>query len=148
MQGPNVIAAADRAIGRARAVAFIVGEMSKREHHSAPIESSRAVGGLPPSRPAAISPAFSLVAVMQCIRDHESGNYAESSHLSDGSGAYQYIPSTWREWSARAGYGGYAYAFEAPAAVQDAVTAFTLTHGGAHNWDPRYGNDPCTAGLP
>lgn len=86
--------------------------------------------------------------VMDCIKNHESGNYTESSHPNSGSGAYQYVPGTWRTWSARAGYPGYDYAYEAPASVQDAVTAYALTHGGSHNWSPRYGNDPCTAGLP
>jgi hypothetical protein len=103
---------------------------------------------------------------MQCIKDHESGNYTESSHPSSGSGAYQFIPSTWAAWSVRAGYplrdkkgvvvtdknGNplplHAMAYMAPAAEQDAVTVYTLTHGGAHNWDPAYGADPCTVGMP
>ena len=89
-----------------------------------------------------------IEAVMACIRGAESGNYAESSHPSSGSGAYQYVPSTWETWSSRAGYSGYDYAYEAPAAVQDAVTVYVLTHGGAHNWDPRYGPDDCTVGMP
>lgn len=86
-------------------------------------------------------------AVRECIKRYESGNYAESSHPGSGSGAYQYIPSTWATWSERAGYPGYAYAHQAPPAVQDAVTDYALTHGGAGNWSMNYGNDPCTAGL-
>lgn len=86
--------------------------------------------------------------VAACVKDHESGNYGESSHPGSGSGAYQFIPSTWRTWSAKAGYGGYAYAYQAPAAVQDAVFEYALSHGGAHNWDNAYGNDPCTESLP
>lgn len=97
------------------------------------------------ARTAAASP--SLQSVMACIKRHESGNYQEQSHLQDGSGAYQFIPSTWRTWSARAGHPGYAYAYQAPAWVQDAVTAYTLTHGGAGNWSNRYGFDPCTEGM-
>ncbi len=85
--------------------------------------------------------------VTQCVKQHESGNYNESSHPGSGSGAYQYVPGTWRHWSQLAGYAGYAYAFEAPPGVQDAVFQFTLTHGGAHNWDPAFGNDPCTTGM-
>lgn len=85
---------------------------------------------------------------MQCIKDHESGDYTNHTNGPEGaSGAYQFIGSTWRAWSARAGLGGYSAAWLAPPAVQDAVVLFTLTHGGAHNWDPRYGNDPCTVGL-
>lgn len=86
----------------------------------------------------------SVTAVMQCIKDHESGNYTEHSHPNSGSGAYQYVPGTWRTWAARAGYMGYDLAYQAPPWVQDAVTAFTLTHGGAGNWSTRWGNDPCT----
>lgn len=85
---------------------------------------------------------------MACIRAHESGDYTEHSHINDGSGAYQYIPATWQAWSARAGYPGYQYAYLAPPAVQDAVTVYVLTNGGAHNWDSSYGNDPCTEGMP
>lgn len=89
----------------------------------------------------------SIASVMACIKNAESGNYAESSHPGSGSGAFQYTPGTWEAWSARAGYAGYAYAYEAPPSVQDAVTVFTLTHGGAGNWSPRYGADSCTVGM-
>lgn len=104
-----------------------------------------------------LSPSFDPVSVMQCIKDHESGNYAESSHPGSGSGAYQYVPSTWAEWSVRAGYGArddrgnplptYQYAYQAPPNVQDDVTVFVLANGGAGNWSPRYGDDPCTVGF-
>lgn len=90
----------------------------------------------------------SIVSVMACIRSHESGDYGEHSHISDGSGAYQAIPGTWRNLSALAGYGGYAYEYLAPPNVQDAVVAWALANGHAGNWSMRYGNDPCTAGLP
>lgn len=103
-------------------------------------------GSLALRSPAAPSP--SIANVLACIRHAESGDYSEHSHPNDGTGAYQYIGPTWRAWSARAGYPGYWLAYEAPPAVQDAVTVYTLTHGGAHNWSPRYGNDPCTVGLP
>jgi hypothetical protein len=89
----------------------------------------------------------SLADVMNCIKRAESGNYSESSHPGSGSGAFQFVPGTWRAWSARAGYPGYAYAYLAPPSVQDAVTAYTLTNGGAHNWDPAYGADSCTVGF-
>lgn len=91
----------------------------------------------------------SLGAVMACIKAHESGDYTIHNHGPNGSsGAFQIIGSTWRAWSVRAGYGGYSAAYLASPAVQDAVVLFMLTHGGAHNWDPSYGNDPCTVSLP
>lgn len=107
------------------------------------VRAARGDGNRPPATVSA-----SLSQIMACIRAHESGNYQEHSHPDGGgSGAYQYLRSTWAVWSARAGYPGYPYPYEAPASVQDAVTAFVLSHGGAHNWDPSYGNDPCTVGL-
>lgn len=110
------------------------------------LQSGPHVPGAPhPTTPAATP---SIAAVMDCIKRHESGDYTEHSHIGSGSGAYQYIPGTWRVWSARAGYGGWQYAYLAPAAVQDAVTAYTLQNGGAGNWSNRFGNDPCTASLP
>lgn len=70
-----------------------------------------------------------------------------------GSGAYQYIGSTWRVWFQRwrdaVEFVGsdYDLAYEAPPLIQDAVTAYTIEHGGAGNWSPRYGDDPCTVGM-
>jgi hypothetical protein len=93
-------------------------------------------------------PPGNLTAVMQCIKDHESGNYLSNTYPPDGaSGAYQYVGPTWRHWSSVAGYGGYYAAYQAPPSVQDAVTVYTLTHGGAGNWSPRWGDDPCTVGM-
>jgi len=102
-----------------------------------------------------------LAGVVACIKAHESGNYSESSHIYDGSGAYQMIPHTWAYYSTLAGYGTitvvngrtqynptWSYEYEAPPSVQDAALMYALTHGGAGNWSMRYGNDPCTAGLP
>lgn len=85
--------------------------------------------------------------VMECIKSKESGDYGEHSHVWDGSGAFQIIPSTWRAWSARAGFAGYGYAYLAPPSVQDAVVEYMLANGGAGNWSPRYGDDPCTVGM-
>lgn len=98
-----------------------------------------------------IPPYLHHVAV--CVKGHESGNYSESSHTSSGSGAYQFIPSTWRTyfaaWAKETNYKGpwYAFAFQAPWYVQDAVFVYTVTHGGAHNWDPKFGWDPCTVSM-
>lgn len=103
--------------------------------------------------PVTVAPS-GIAGVMQCIKNHESGNYSESSHTGSGSGAFQYVPGTWQtwfgRWKAATGYSGpyYSLAYQAPPSVQDAVTVFTLTNGGSHNWDPSYGNDPCTVGLP
>jgi len=110
------------------------------------------VGSIPTT--AVVSGSSSIQAVMDCIKHAESGDYAEHSHIYDGSGAYQYTPGTFVAWFARwasaTGYHGpsYALAYEAPSWIQDAVTAYALTHGGAGNWSMRYGNDSCTAGLP
>jgi len=102
---------------------------------------------------AASAPSKGLENVISCIKEHESGDYMESSHIETGSGAHQIIPSTWRTWSVRAGFHNnrgqptYAYTFQAPPSVQDAVVIYMLTNGGAGNWSPRYGNDPCTVGM-
>lgn len=94
-----------------------------------------------------------LLPVAGCVKGAESGNYTEASHTSSGSGAYQFVPGTWRTWFARwaaaTGYRGpdYAYAYLAPWFVQDAVFCYTVTHGGAGNWSNRYGYDPCTRGM-
>lgn len=157
VQVPSAWTAGDAAVERARAIVVYALVVAARNHvqeqpendpHAAPPEPAPTVI---PVVPAATS---STASVMACIRDHESGNYAESTHLSAGSGAYQYVPSTWQAWFGRwrdavAFVGSdYAYAYEAPALIQDAVTAYAIEHGGAHNWDPSYGNDPCTVGLP
>lgn len=94
-----------------------------------------------------VAPA-DLASVMACIKDHESGDYARNNHGPNGaSGAYQIVGSTWRSWSARAGYGGFSAAYLAPPPTQDAVVIYMLRNGGAHNWDPKWGNDPCTVNL-
>lgn len=116
--------------------------------------SDQTAFGTRASAPAAVSIVAAGItdgvvsSVVDCIHNHESGNPTEHSHIQDGSGSNQMIPSTWRAWSSRAGLGGYAYEYLAPPAVQDEVLRFMLTHGGAGNYSMRYGNDPCTAGLP
>lgn len=113
------------------------------QHHPLPVAQ---VAPAPGPTTCATPRPLTVPAVMGCLKACESGNYAEASHPWDGSGAYQFIPSTWRAWSARAGHPGYAFAYQAPPAVQDAVVVYVLTHGGAGNWSPRYGNNPCTIG--
>lgn len=126
-------------------VAIAAGLDAQRVRQSVPVRRSA---------PPTVLVAMDTVAVRQCIKDHESGNYAESSHPGAGSGAYQYTPGTFRtwfdRWAAATGYDGptYAYAYNAPPDVQDALTDYVLTNGGAGNWSMRWGDDPCTAGLP
>lgn len=85
-------------------------------------------------RPAASSGTTRFLA---CVRAHESatsGGYRAQNPRSSASGAYQFIDSTWRTQSARAGYGGYSRAIHAPPYVQDAVAAYTVQHGGRSHW--------------
>lgn len=112
------------------------------------VESKARAGRPRIASASAVRPAPSIESVLACIKAHESGDYTEHSHPNGSTGAYQYEPGTWRAWSERAGYPGWPAAYLAPPAVQDAVTAYALTHGGAGNWSTRWGNDPCTAGLP
>jgi hypothetical protein len=73
---------------------------------------------------------------LACVRAHESGgNYRAENPTSTASGAYQYIDSSWRTLSARAGYGGYSHAASAPPAVQDAVAIYTVNSGWASAWN-------------
>lgn len=72
-----------------------------------------------------------------CIRKHESinaGHYRAQNPYSSASGAYQYIDSTWRNVSRRAGYPGYSRAKYAPHWVQDAVFIYHATHYGLSAW--------------
>lgn len=108
--------------------------------------------------PAAVTYTGDISQVVACIKNAESGNYRESSHPNDGSGAYQFIPHTWRTYflrwlqtlddKTRSMIPDFQLAYQADPWVQDAVLAYTLTHGGAGNWSNRYGRDHCTAGLP
>jgi hypothetical protein len=82
-----------------------------------------------------------------CVRHFESdrgsfpyaGGYQAQNPTSSASGAYQFIDSTWRGASARAGYGGYARAKYAPWYVQDAVALYVFNSGGKSAWSL----DPC-----
>lgn len=80
---------------------------------------------------------------LTCVRRHESdrtgawphiGGYTAQNPVSSASGAYQFIDSTWRTASARAGYGGYSRAKYAPWYVQDAVALHTINNGGRSHW--------------
>ncbi len=89
----------------------------------------------------------SLHPFLVCVRRHESdrgphphaNGYRAQNPSSSASGAYQYLDSTWRTVSARAGHGGYSRALHAPPAVQDAVTLWVISQpvsvsGGRKNW--------------
>lgn len=138
-RGPSLVD--DPAAAKLWKAAWLLSEAAKQE--SAARASRREAAATTVS-----APAVGRSPVARCVMGAESGNYAEASHPGSGSGAYQFIPSTWRHWSKLAGYPGYAYAYEAPPSVQDAVFDYTVTHGGAHNWDPRFGKDSCTVNMP
>jgi muramidase (phage lysozyme) len=78
-----------------------------------------------------------------CVRRHESdrggyphiNGYAAQNPRSTASGAYQFLSSSWRTFSARAGHPGYATAAQAPWHVQDAVALYTLNSGWRSAWN-------------
>lgn len=74
---------------------------------------------------------------LSCVRAAESdraGGYAAQNAYSSASGAYQFIDSTWRTVSVRAGHPGYARAVHAPWWVQDAVAMWLVDNGGRSAW--------------
>jgi len=80
---------------------------------------------------------------LTCVRHHESdrgaapyiNGYGAENPSSSASGAYQFIDSTWRTVSARAGQAGYARAAQAPWYVQDAVAMSVVRNGGRSAWN-------------
>lgn len=73
---------------------------------------------------------------LACVRAHESGgNYRAENPISTASGAYQFLDSTWRTMSARAGHSGWGHAADAPPSVQDAVAQFTVNSGWRSAWN-------------
>jgi hypothetical protein len=75
----------------------------------------------PASRP--VAGCGQIATILRTIRTLESGgDYQARAAGSSASGAYQMIDTTWRTWSAQAGFGGqYARAYQAPPTVQDAA---------------------------
>jgi hypothetical protein len=73
---------------------------------------------------------------LACVRRHESGgNYQAKNPVSTASGAYQFLDSTWRTMSARAGHSGWGSARHAPPHVQDAVAIYTVNSGWRSAWN-------------
>lgn len=79
---------------------------------------------------------------LTCVRRHESdrgahphiNGYTAQNPRSSASGAYQFIDSTWRNVSVRAGHAGYSRAKDAPWYVQDAVALWLFENGGRSAW--------------
>lgn len=79
---------------------------------------------------------------LTCVRHHESdrgpwphtNGYGAENPYSSASGAYQFIDSTWRNVSGRAGYSGWGHAAYAPPHVQDAVAFWLSRNGGRSAW--------------
>lgn len=137
---------------------FAADERARAAEQAARAARARLVVSAPAAPVTAPATDFGdLSGVVDCIKRHESGNYAESSHPGSGSGAYQFIPGTWQHWfaqwkaslsaDAQAKIPYYELAYHAPPEIQDAVLHYTLTHGGAGNWSNKFGNDPCTQGM-
>ena len=80
---------------------------------------------------------------LTCVRHHESdrgaypytNGYGAQNPYSSASGAYQFINSTWRSASERAGHGGYSSAAQAPWYIQDAVALDVVNRGGKSAWN-------------
>ncbi len=81
---------------------------------------------------------------LTCVRRHESDRTGAYPHISGytaqnpgstASGAYQFLDSTWRGASARAGFPGYGKARQAPWWVQDAVALHVVKTGGKSAWN-------------
>jgi hypothetical protein len=73
---------------------------------------------------------------LACVRRHESGgSYTAKNPNSTASGAYQFLDSTWRTMSARAGHSGWGSARHAPPHVQDAVAIYTVDSGWRSAWN-------------
>lgn len=79
---------------------------------------------------------------LTCVRRHESdrgpyphtNGYQAQNPSSSASGAYQFLDSTWRNVSGRAGHPGYSRAKHAPPHVQDAVALWLYNNGGRSAW--------------
>ena len=79
---------------------------------------------------------------LACIRHHESdrgayphtNGYGAHNPGSSAAGAYQFLDSTWRNVSARAGHAGYDRASKAPWYVQDEVALWFFNNGGRSAW--------------
>lgn len=99
-----------------------------------------------------------LIDVLTQIRTRESSNCGGYScrpnqnvgyPASHASGAYQFEPGTWRQWSRVSGFGTqYAEAYQAPPDVQDAVAAYAALHGPGVNSTALWGASAPAGGYP
>ena len=97
-----------------------------------PASQAAVIAALQTPEPPAHTPPGGFLA---CVRRHESGgNYQAENPVSTASGAYQFLDSTWRTMSARAGHSGWGHAASAPPWVQDAVAIYTVNSGWRSAW--------------
>lgn len=98
----------------------------------------------------------SLTDVLALIRQNESGgryNLPPSANYdypnSHASGAYQFQPATWQQWTAASGIGTqYSEAYLAPPGVQDAVAAYAAMNGPGINSSALWGASAPPGGYP
>lgn len=138
-QNLNAVAAADEALHMQQAIAFVVGETTRRRNSAVLwIGSLRAAPD--PPLVAAVSPTSSGLEpcggdLPPCeVKQRESGgDYRAVNPTGCGGyscgGAWQFDPRTWN------GYGGYEFAQDAPPEVQDAKARELYANGaGASHW--------------
>lgn len=107
----------------------------EREHYAAHLE------GRQPYETASMGedlPDVSGHWFLRCVRAHESdtaGSYRAQNPRSTASGAYQFLDSTWRNVSTKAGFPGYSRAIHAPPRVQDHVALWLYNSGGKSAWN-------------
>jgi hypothetical protein len=112
----------------------IVDDSAHADPYTAPVAPPRKAPATRSRMPAAQIPTW-LIAFGKCVIGHESANQGKYTALnpsSGASGAYQFLDSTWRNVSKRAGFPGYAKAMYAPARVQDAVFYWTVLNDAGH----------------
>jgi len=99
---------------------------------AAPAPSSDSIEGIITAAANAygLSPSYMIgVAKCESTLNPNSVNYSYYAGGGNPSGLYQFIPSTWQEYSSLAGYGGYSV-FNPTAAAYSAAYAFAHGHSG------------------
>jgi hypothetical protein len=72
--------------------------------------------------------------VWACVLHHESTDHYDDDTGNGYTGGFQFDSTSWRQASAGAGYPGYAEAYEAPPAVQDAAAVYWQSVAGWGQW--------------